>query len=130
MSQFLSPLVLREDAPMDGGEWVLAEDLVYWSDIAGLIRVQAGFQTDLASVPRLPVIYLLAGGTADAAAVIHDYLYSTRELDRETADAVLREASATSGVPAWRRWIMWAAVRAFGGAYWTRREAEQDGQHV
>lgn len=125
MSKFLSPLVLREDAPMNGAEWVLAEDLVYWSDIAGLVRVPAGFQTDLASVPRLPVVYLLAGGTADAAAVIHDYLYTTRAFDRATADAVLREASAVSGVPAWRRQLMYWAVRLFGGAAWDNHKQDE-----
>ena len=42
-------------------------------------------------------------------------------VDRETADAVLREASAVTGVPAWRRAIMWAAVRAFGGSHWDEK---------
>jgi hypothetical protein len=30
----------------------------------------------------------------------------------------LREASAVTQVPAWRRWIMWAGVRVFGGSHW------------
>ena len=97
----------------------MEKPLVVQSDGAGKTgTVPAGFQTDLASVPRLPVVYWLTGGTSNAAAVVHDYLYSTHLVDRKTADAVLREASAVTGVPAWRRSLMWAGVRVFGGSHW------------
>lgn len=71
-----------------------------------------------ASVPRLPLVFLLAGDCAREAAVVHDFLYSTHEVDRATADAVLREASACTGVAAWRRWLMWAGVRLGGARHW------------
>jgi hypothetical protein len=63
-------------------------------------------------------VFLLAGDCAREAAVVHDYLYSTHQVDRATADAVLREASAVTGVPWWRRQLMWAGVRMGGASHW------------
>jgi len=102
----------------DDGQWILFDPLVYQSDVAKMtITVPAGFQTDLASVPRLPIVFLLTGDTSNEAAVVHDYLYSSGLLPRDVADAVLREASEITGVPAWRRWIMWAGVRVGGASH-------------
>lgn len=119
MSKFLTSLVMENATDQDDGKWRLTQPLIYDSDVAGRVFVvPAGFITDLASVPRVPIAYMLAGGTSNEASVIHDYLYSSHIVDRETADAVLKEASAVTGVPAWRRGIMWAAVRAFGASHW------------
>lgn len=118
MSRFLTPLVLTLADSSDDGKWKLVAPLLYQSDAAlETFTVPAGFVTDLASVPRVPVAYLLTGGTSNEAAVVHDYLYSTGIVSRETADAVLREASAVTGVPAWRRGLMWLGVRLFGGSH-------------
>lgn len=126
MSAFLTKCVLAVADNYDDGQWVLAQPLVYQSDVAGItITVPAGFHTDLASVPRLPVVYLLCGDTSTAAAVVHDYLYGSNLVDRATADAVLREASAVTGVPAWRRFLMWAGVRCFGASHWTGNKAPE-----
>jgi len=114
---FRSELVLREAENQDTGRWIVCLPLVYDSAVAQCtFTVQAGFQTDLASVPRLPVIYWLTGGTSSKAAVVHDYLYTTGQVSRSVADAVMREASAVIGVAAWRRWLMWAGVRLGGGS--------------
>jgi hypothetical protein len=119
MSHFLSPCVLQVADDQDDGKWILTADLVYQSDVAKrTFTVPAGFQTDLASVPRLPLVFLLAGDCAREAAVVHDYLYSTHLVPRDVADAVLREASEVTGVPAWRRWLMWAGVRVGGSSHW------------
>jgi hypothetical protein len=119
MSCFLSPCVLQVADDQDDGKWILTADLVYQSDVAKrTFTVPAGFQTDLASVPRLPLVFLLAGDCAREAAVVHDYLYSTHLVPRDVADAVLREASEVTGVPAWRRWLMWAGVRVGGSSHW------------
>lgn len=124
MSQFLTRLVMENATGQDDGLWRLVEPLVYQSDMAGqTFVVPAGFETDLASVPRLPVVYLLAGGTSNEAAVVHDFLYTVHLVSRAVADAVLREASAVTGVPAWRRWLMFWGVRLGGASHWDPRSA-------
>lgn len=120
MTGFLTVLSvsLVDDAQADGrGMWRLEHPLVFQSAVLGrAITVPECFETDFASVPRVPVAYWLAGDTAHPAAVVHDYLYSTGEVSRATADRVLLEAMAAEGVPAWRRYPMYWAVRAFGGS--------------
>lgn len=126
MSGFLTELCLVDADGQDDGKWILGRALVYKSDVAKtIITVPAGFKTDLASVPRLPIVYWLAGGTSSKAAVVHDYLYTTGLVPRDVADAVLREASACIGVPGWRRWIMWAGVRIGGGSHYTAAAAAE-----
>ena len=100
----------------DGKTWILEAPLVFESDSVGEIVVPQGFTTDFASVPRLPLIYLLAGDTAHAAAVVHDYLYTTCQVTRSQADKVFLEAMEYTMVPKWRRNMMYWAVRVFGGA--------------
>ena len=121
MSKFLTDLQ-AELVQSEPALWKLTLPLIYQSGVANdTFVVPVGFTTDLASVPRIPIAYFLAGGTSNEASVIHDWLYSTHEVDRATADAVLREASALTGVPSWRRWIMWAGVRLGGGSHWAVR---------
>ena len=115
--RFLSKLnvELRTD-----GRWVLKHPLAYLSQIIGLVTVPAGFDTDFASVPRVPVAFWLTGDCAKEAAVIHDWLYRRQTFARSIADAVLFEASACGMPPEpwWRRAIMWIGVRLFGWAAW------------
>lgn len=121
-ARFLSTLVLRDADNKDDGRWLVAAPLKYLSVVAGLrITVPQGFNTDLASVPRLPVIYLLCGDTSSEASVVHDFLYERKYVTRCIADAVLLEASKVTGVPAWRRHMIWAGVRLFGWTHWRRR---------
>jgi hypothetical protein len=119
MSAFLSKLEMENADGKDDGEWLLVAPLVYQSDVASMtLTAPVGFSTDLASVPRLPVVFWLCGSTSNEAAVVHDYLYRSKILPRAKADAVLREASAVTGVAAWRRGLMWAGVRLFGWHAW------------
>ncbi|KRB73434.1 DUF1353 domain-containing protein [Noviherbaspirillum sp. Root189] len=118
-SRFLTDLHLGISA--DGEHKRLDAPLVYESEVAGRIFiVPTGFETDLASVPRLPVAYLLFGGVGDAAAVVHDYLYTTQEVSRKVADDVLAEAMKVSGISAWRRGPMWIGVRMFGWLHYNK----------
>lgn len=127
MSAFLTELQVElvNDSTNSGrGTWRLIAPLIYRSDVAGeTFVVPVGFETDFASVPRVMVAFLLAGDTAHEASVVHDFLYVTHPVPRNVADAVLREASAVSGVPAWRRWLMWAGVRIGGGSHWNPKAA-------
>lgn len=118
MSKFLTDLQ-AELVQSEPALWKLTLPLIYQSDVAdNTFVVPVGFITDLASVPRIPIAYFLAGGTSNEASVIHDWLYTTQPVSRAVADSVLREASAVTGVPGWRRWIMWAGVRLGGGSHW------------
>jgi hypothetical protein len=122
MSAFLTELQVElvSDSTNEGrGTWRLTAPLVYQSDVAGRVFVvPEGFETDFASVPRIPVAFLLTADSAHEASVVHDYAYSTHIVDRETADAVLREASAVTGIPWLRRQATWLGVRCFGGSHW------------
>jgi hypothetical protein len=119
MSVFLTELVTRRPPGTDDRKAVLVQPFVFKSDTAGVITVPAGFVTDYASVPRLPFAYLLFGGVADEAAVIHDFLYSSGTVSRKIADAVFREAMQACDVAGWRRWPMWLGVRMFGGSHYS-----------
>lgn len=101
------------------GTWSLIAPLHYQSVILQkILLVPMGFLTDFASVPRVPFAYWLAGNTAHGAAIVHDYLYQTHRTDRATADRVFDEAMEVEGEPAWRRWMMWLAVRTVGMWAW------------
>lgn len=83
------------------------------------ITIPAGFETDLASVPRLPGAYLLFANKARRSAILHDWLYSNH-WPRDAADLAFREAmSQEVGVVS--RYMMWLAVRIGGGAYYSER---------
>ena len=80
----------------------------------GIINVPEGFPTDFASVPRLPLAYLAAGGCGDEAAVIHDFLFSTHLVGFMVANKIFLEAMKCMGVSLWRRNVMFGFVCAFG----------------
>jgi hypothetical protein len=120
MSYFLTPL----RAEKDGEVWTVIQPLVYESDVAQRIfLVPAGFVTDLASVPRLPLAFLLTGDTAHEAAVVHDFIYSRAPVPRDMADKVFLEAAFVSGVPAWRANLMYAGIRLGGWMAWNDHRA-------
>lgn len=101
-------------------EWRLNADwVVHLDDEDGkqeIFAIPAGFTTDLASVPRLPVAFLLFGAEARRAAILHDWLYQ-HHYPRAMADNIFY-AAMEGEVSGWKRWIMWAAVRVGGGAYY------------
>lgn len=108
------------------GTWIVRKPLHYLSDVASQrFEVPEGFVNDLASVPKLPFIYLLAGGIGHAAAVVHDWLYTTHQVDRAMADAVFREALGVCNVPGWKAELMFLAVRIAGGSRWDAPGQEQ-----
>lgn len=117
---FLTELHLL--ALRDSTEYQLLQPLVY-STAAGVeIVVPAGFRTDFASVPRGLWNLFPPDGKGRDAAVVHDFLYSQRGgiwlYSRAEVDRIFRDGLAELGVSAWRRWVMWAAVRVGGRRYW------------
>jgi hypothetical protein len=91
-------------------EWVLNEPLRYLANNGELYIVPAGFPNDMASIPRLPVVWwLFKFADTHRPGVLHDYLI--RNTPRKRADAVFFEALRSEGVGWVRAKMMWAAVR-------------------
>lgn len=97
----------------------LNSSLIYVSEKNGTIAIPKGFETDLASVPRVPVAYMAWGDKAHREAVLHDYLYridACPAATRAKADSLFKEAMISRGQP-WRIYYpMWMGVRIGGGS--------------
>jgi len=94
--------------------WRLLTPLTY-----GPYTVPAGFRTDFCSVPRIPFAYDWLGNRAQRAGTVHDWLYATRRLPRAEADRLLRKMVRADGVGPLGAFLMYAAVRLFGGRDYT-----------
>ncbi len=92
-----------------------------WLGSGFVIGIPAGWETDLASIPRALQRWWPPDGTYAHAALIHDYLYNTALGNKLLADVVFYDALATLGVRKWLRCAMFAAVVLFGrGRYYTK----------
>lgn len=95
--------------------WKVVEPLNFHSERTGKnYIVPAGTMTDLASG------FVVA---ASAAAILHDALYErghhfNQIKDRDEADEIFFEAMVDSGVPLWRAWAYFSAVRLVGWRYY------------
>ena len=100
MSKFITELEI-DLKPGSDEVWILTRPLIYQSDILDLtVIVPRGFQTDLASVPRIPVVYMLWGSRAHREAVLHDYFYridSRPVVSFSIANALFFEAMKARG---------------------------------
>lgn len=94
------------------------------------IRIPAGFEFDLASVPR-PLWWLMAPfDLSIVAPLIHDFLYDyagdppdgtvmpPRTFTRAQADQLFLDLMRLEGVAAWRRKLAYWAVRLLGSFRW------------
>lgn len=110
---FTAPLHLE---PLPGkGLYRTTHDFAYEIGHEGsglLIEVPAGFETDLATVPRIlwPILSPYDPRYA-AAAVIHDRLYKTPGFTRIVADAIFYEAARVLGTSRLRAGVMFIGMR-------------------
>jgi hypothetical protein len=138
---FLNDLIVTKKRNGDGphlageGEWCLYAPLEYdCVRLADRIVIPAGFCCDMASVPRIPIVWEYCGACAHRAAVIHDWgcktcnetilpgFYFVRrgeklgtvDVTRAQVDAIFRDAMKETGIGPIRRWLMWGAVRLHG----------------
>ena len=150
MSQFTKPLDIRK---IEGTKfWVLRSDVVYHVGTypsEEIIRVPAGFKTDLGSKPRLT--WWLVGHPLDEGAqayVLHDELMRhpangvlpvydpcftcTQEpkpklRSRRRCDQIFLEGLKVLGVGWLKRSAMYFALRVAGRGVWNKyRKAERD----
>ncbi|OHE77783.1 MAG: hypothetical protein A3F67_08060 [Verrucomicrobia bacterium RIFCSPHIGHO2_12_FULL_41_10] len=107
MGRFLTTLKteqITEGTLLRKAKFKLTSPLVYQSGVLNdTIIVPEGFVTDFATVPRLPIVYALLGNLGNAAACLHDFLYTAphgisahavcNAVSRKLADQVLKEAT-------------------------------------
>ena len=125
MAHFISTSALEIG---EDGKWLLVNAWMYKSDaLLPAIRIPKGFETDLASIPRIFTPLITKNGKHRRAAIVHDYLYSVRGrlpsgevLNRKQCDDLFREALSVCGVKRWKRWAMHAAVRSGGWVFWRK----------
>lgn len=116
---FSDDLVARK---LDGQRWRVHVPFTYHVGdeySQETITVPAGFETDLASVPRCAWhVFPTDDGYAQAA-VLHDWLCHNRgKVERRysvrRASEIFREAMEVLGISRWRRAVMFRAVLWFG----------------
>lgn len=128
MSKFLTELDCR--LKDDDKVWVIDSPLVYQSDILGKIEVPAGFETDFASVPRVPLFFTFFGDRAHREAVLHDYLFRSDSVPLASysqANEVFFEAMKVRGKAVYVRYPMWWGV-VLGG--WTAYHKKKVGDSL
>jgi hypothetical protein len=118
MSKFIGNLDTRLIRDDFHGLFQLLSPLSYQSDLAKqTFTAPIGFQSDFCSVPSVPGVYEMLGNRFREAGAIHDYLYFAKPVEREMADAVLREMILLLGASKEEAEAFYLAVREFG---WTR----------
>lgn len=107
--------------------WIVTDLFVYESDLIGKVNILEGFETDLASVPRIPLIYSLWGGRAHREAVVHDYLFRSNSrpvTTLSTANKVLLEAMTALKKPWYIRYPMYWGVCMGSYRYFHKKKVE------
>ena len=131
MSQFITELYVRMKDKSDD-IYIIDENnpLLYYSSllkskgIDPYIRIQGGFYTDLASVPRVPFVFSMWGDRAHREAVVHDYLFrkdSKPIVSFSLANRVLLEAMKCRGKPIHIRYPMYWGVCIGSYPYYHKR---------
>jgi hypothetical protein len=93
------------------------------------ISVPTGFVTDFASVPRPFWSLLPPDGDYTYPAIVHDYMYWMQTWPREAADETLRLGMREFGIDRNIVFIIFEAVRKFGGASWkTNKKLKEQGE--
>lgn len=124
MGRFLTYLAYV-DAPVSGyydlimplGFYSKRMDMEIWAD--------KGFRTNFVTGRKLLFVRRIVQDKMNPAAVIHDVMYCQGKISREMADAIFRDAMLASGVASWRAWAAWAAVRTFGGQFYTEKAEDK-----
>jgi hypothetical protein len=132
MSSFTSPLIVKV---LDEYEFELFRSFTFHINSRyseNSITVPAGFPTDFASIPKAFWSILPPYGKYTKAAVLHDYLYAKHEyagvenqvipVTRKEADLIFLRAMEVLEVGRVKRWVMYQAVRGFGGKAWKQRK--------
>ena len=127
MSQFTEALVVTPLA--DGKSWVIFKNFFYdvgAEDSGDRIKVDLGFVTDFASVPRFLWWALPKWGIYGNASVIHDWLYWTQKRSRLQSDNIMLEAMTVLEVQPIIKKLIYYAIRSFGWWAWARNAWDRE----
>lgn len=109
-----------------GDKWILKRAFkFYYADKEGAplteIVIAKGFITDFASTPKFLYPWFPPIGIYNKAAMVHDFLYSeSTPITRREADKFFLQAMEVLKVPAWKRRLMYLAVRLFGASHYVK----------
>lgn len=119
---FCSALLVEADRRPD--MWIVRAPLI-WATEKETIEVPAGFETDLASIPRMARGWrgFEPTGLSRLPAVLHDWLYASGARPRMEADRLLYEALRAETVPELIARTYYRAVRIGGAGAWARHRA-------
>lgn len=84
-----------------------------------VITVPVGFISDFASIPQWAQSFISKMGPYTKAAIIHDYLLEIAYKNKKFADDIFFEAMTVLKVPAWKKYIIYYAVRLGGKGNYT-----------
>lgn len=111
MSSFTQPLTVTK---VGERTWRVEREFIYYigeENSNDFVTVPKGFITDFASVPRGLWNLFPPDGMYTQSAVVHDYILHEKLYPVKQADRIFYEAMGVLGVPGWKRWIMYVAVR-------------------
>ena len=109
----------RLDVRINNGTFTLLHPLEVRTEGRKVLHVPIGFVTDFASIPRIFRCFAPKHGPGlRRAAVVHDYLYRTKNTGylRAQADAIYRAIMRSTGASPVRRENRYFWVRLLGGS--------------
>lgn len=111
------PVVVLLPGPFRSQPYRLVRKARYYSRVLDRwICIEAGYRSDMLSIPVAFRRVFPRAGWGKRAAIVHDWLCDNRPdwCTSRQAAAVFAECLRLDGVPKWRRVAMVWAVRAFG----------------
>lgn len=111
----MAPPILKATEPGPDGKRVLTAPFV-WRGIV----VPEGFRTDFYSATWAGKLVVPRDAGMQWPAVVHDYGFVVQDRSREEVDQLFLDAMIEAGVPAWRRALIYRAVRIGGFSPWNK----------
>ena len=114
-AQFIGDLNTRFlDEPIDKTKWFMTTSVFWYCTEKGvLIPIPTGTPTDFASIPIGFRNLISRFGRHGKAAVLHDYLCTSKIVSRKEADMIFLEAMKILRVKKWKRKVMFVGVRGY-----------------
>lgn len=121
-----TPALLNVNESIKDGYWTIGQTVTYCSERGPVIVIPEGFETNLASIPRLMLVFFRKAGKHRKSAALHDYLYSKDGrkaypgFTREWCDEEFYLAMILCDVPKWKAKCFYWGVCALGWMAWNK----------